>query len=84
MSSDMKRLFQSVLCLSVLAGMAACSNPDWNEHYASHVDGVLEETVLEALENETSVSSFLSLLKETGQQDLLSRRAAQGVEENEN
>jgi|GEM_PF-2139076 len=69
----MKRLFQSVLCLSVLAGVAACSNPDWNEHYASHVDGVLEETVLEALENEPSVSSFLSLLKETGQQDLLSR-----------
>ncbi|MBQ9202161.1 MAG: fasciclin domain-containing protein [Bacteroidales bacterium] len=68
----MKSFIKSLSGLLLIAGLSACSNPNWDEHYASHVDETLETTLLEAIEQEPSLSSFLTLLKETGQDKLLS------------
>jgi len=70
----MKKLIKALPLLLMIVGGAACTQPSWDEHYGSHVDRILDENLMQAMQEHSSeLSIFLSMLHQTGYDTLLTQ-----------
>ena len=63
---NMKYICHSFLCLLLAAGLGSCTSPLWEDHYSSHVDEILDITLMEAIKANPDLSTFASLLESAG------------------
>ena len=69
---NMKYICHSFLCLLLAAGLGSCTSPLWEDHYSSHVDEILDITLMEAIKANPDLSTFASLLESAGLDERLS------------